>query len=70
MIVFSTPFPKAAIIISATKIDGKLSLISTILIIIDSYFPPKKAAEIPKKDPIIRAKIPYKTPTPKLTRKP
>ena len=36
----------------------------------DSYLPPKNAAEIPKKDPIIRAKIPDSTPTPKLTRKP
>ena len=43
---------------------------STILIINDSYLPPKKAAEIPKKDPIIRAKIPDYTPTPKLTRNP
>ena len=30
---------------------------STILIINDSYLPPKKAAEIPKNEPIIRATI-------------
>ena len=34
---------------------------STILIINDSYLPPKKAAEIPKNEPIIRAKIPDNT---------
>ena len=43
---------------------------TTILITTDSYFTPKKAAEIPKKDPIIRAKMTESTPTPRLTRKP
>ena len=35
-----------------------------------SYFPLKKAAEIPNIEPIINANTPDRTPTPKLTRKP